>query len=401
MKIVMVFIFAFCVVIFLGNPCNATPYVDYTELVDVPVCIGSAGNSWGEHTAKITRNADGVYVAYSVDSGGQKLWRLRKRIGANNWQQVGEGPLGVLPPNLIWSQTGGYLWLIAWPNNVPHCWLFNGNGTYQTQFDVPGNWYPDSMNYCAMGVSPYGDVFISQSRYEDATIRWETYRQSIPEWFSWTTNTGLRHAYLFAFPIDLYNTEWIANRDVLWTDLGYNQPPGYTTWCYNSIGYWKNGYNYVNLKQAVQRPGTSDYVYCYAIDAYRDTAGRIHILYKYTDWQTPLTMRQMVVQNGTILADVDMPAGLYAYNARIFQNSSGQFYVLTTSSNQWGALYKANNSMGTTFNSPTYLAYGNTATPFAIYLARPRAGTPITNYIDGMMTTNPEGTLLHFRINGL
>jgi hypothetical protein len=381
-------------------------YVERIELAGSELIGGDAGNSWGCHHTRVVRTPESIFTAYTVEGTGKyshtsafdKEWRLSKRTGQNNWFDIAEGPSGREPVNLLYSSSG-YISLIAWPDKIPHMWVFDSAGSYVTDYDIPGSWFQNDWPYHSAGIDNNGNIAVLQST--DVDIRWAYFNAAADAWTYHDYDFTPRHCYTYMFPKHDGSTSWINTVDVLWYVLGLCKPSPSMSgdYAFNSFGYWytpdhiSTPISFTKIKEAVQ--DDCEMVYGFAFDSYEDTSGRTHVLYRFID-DGQDNMRHAVIQNGTLVNDVNLPVEVpdVIGQVRIFQDTLGKFYILCPD-----RIYPALSEDGTVLNEPIMLDFAGSNVG-AIFVAVPRTGTPISDFIDGVFTsTTGSGDLRYFRIN--
>ena len=131
-------------------------------------------------------------------------------------------------------------------------------------------------------------------------------------------------------------------------------------------------------------------------DAYIDTIGNIHILYKLQGPSTQGTNENrhaILSPGGDLLADVELPDELGEF-VRILQNANGNFFLLGSS----GVLYPTGADgliLGTPINIDLkgyvvgYTGFGITS---------PRTGTPLSNIVDVVYPSGDGMQWVYFQI---
>ena len=86
-----------------GPTSTAIPFVHQSdvEVVTNAAVTGDGGNNWGGHQSRIVHTQDGVFTAYTVETGNalNRNWKLAQRNNDGTWVVVAEGISGREPVN--------------------------------------------------------------------------------------------------------------------------------------------------------------------------------------------------------------------------------------------------------------------------------------------------------------
>ncbi len=323
---------------FFPSPINNLPILPKLESVTNNASTGDGGNAWGGHQARIVRTQDGVFTAYTIEGNGlfDRKWQLAWRQEDGTWPVIAEGITGKDPVNLLTSPEGT-LYIIGWPNGIATIWSGNPtNGQIDMNKEsIPGMPVTD-WPYSSAGIDSSGNLCVLATQGgKPGVFHWACYLSSQKQWINKYTTTDYGFRYTYIFPNPEGGLSLVSSRDVAWDILGYPQPPNSFGYVFNAVGYWLTN-DLVNIPPnrlfLIEELPTTDYPYPHLnaqYDAYIDTYGNMHILYRLQGKTTKgaFTIRHIVLStDGTILANVQIPreAGEYA---RIFQDTKKRFWL--------------------------------------------------------------------------
>jgi hypothetical protein len=377
------------------------------EIVTDKAATGDGGNAWGGHQTRIVRTKDGVFTAYTVAGSSyyHKQWQLAWRQEDRSWPVVAEGDAGKDPVNLL-ASPDGTLHIIGWPDGIGTMWTGKpeGNQVTMTRETIPGvsqsNW-----PYSSAGIDQNGDICVLSStggQTPGGTFMWACLFQSQGHWISHTSQIDYKFSYTYVFPEAGGQLSLISTRDVRWSALGYTQPPGTFDYVFNALGYWRTD-------NAANDPLQRDYFieekpntkYPKVIldaqqDAYMDTMGNTHVIYAVQgpDTQGAWVSRHAIISpSGTLLNTVVLPRNLGGFS-RIFQDTTGHFYILGSS----GFLYPAGVD-GLTLGTPIVIHLGGYSVEYSGYgISAPRTGTPISNVVDVVFPSGDSMKWIYFQL---
>jgi len=386
-----------------------TAALERLELVTDKADNGPGGNNWGGHQARIVRTQKDIFTAYTIPGQGQlaRQWRLAERT-PTGWQVIGQGPSGREPVNLL-ADPEGRPSVIAWPDGLPRIWSFsNKSGNWEFhEAEIPGDWLKTQWPYAAAATDPRGDICIMQTLgAKPGEFRWAI--RTGGKWTFQKTATDYRYCYAYLLPGASGAFSVTATRDVLWKELGYQKPPGQFDYVFNAVGSW-NSPNAAKLPLTPllvrEEAPSRDFpiVECSNAqgDSYRDTRGRLHVLYEIRGPSTrdQERTRQAVLYQGKVIKDVEMPFTWGTYS-RIIQDRRGRFYIL--SAREGGSVinvYPSLSDDGTVLGVPTPLDLkGYHLTYFGLALAAPRCGTALADDVDGVFPAGKGKKWVYFRV---
>ena len=403
---------------------NPVPYIERLELVATGLKTGDGGNEHGNNETRIIRSPFGIFTVYNIPSdtynpGWQcsnpadpttcnwnQEWRMAKRIGDNQWQEIYDGGWSGGVINLMKSPSN-QIYMINWPNKLPKIQIFNPEGVFQQVYNIPGPWIETWYGYPGAGIDLNGNIVVLEisglAGFGESGFLWSYFSSSDLQWHGGSTDTEFTQAYHFIFPAANGGFTLINTVDTPWENMGLCKPPWWWHACvFNYFTQWdKAGFssalNGFKVREAFQVE--CEYVNSMAMESYKDLSGRTHSIYQYASNETGGTnqLRHAVVENGQVVADAALPSELGGTSARIIQDAGGRFYVIGN-----GSIYPAESEDGTILGEPVALDFQGHNVQ-VLYLAVPRGGVPVEDYIDGVFmesaNTGPnDGKWYYFRI---
>lgn len=397
-----------------------SPRVTCCEVIATNAAAGDGGNAWGGHQTRIVRTSAGVFAAYTV-AGADELhrrWRLVTRMEDGRWPVLAEGPSGREPMNLM-AAPDGTLHIIAWPDGRPRLWSGlpkDGAVTMQEQA-IDGPWVTSNWPYNAAGISERGDLALVQSDGEaPGAFIWGHRPAGAAAWLTGKVNVAQRHCYTYVLPGPDGRLAFCSTRDVLAKVMGYDKTAtshslGYV---FNRLGVWETPdaarapFGELQLDETVPTAECPEVWACgVSGDAYRDTRGRLHVLYFFRGPETRgrLCLRHTVVANGKVVKTVSLPESLNRcfsvpggpeswLFSRLIQDTAGRFYLIGPA-----AVIPAGATDGTELGEPVPLDLGGHAVEYSgIALAAPRGGTPLADVVDAVFPADKGKTIVYVRI---
>lgn len=377
------------------------------ELVTDQAVTGDGGNPWGGHQTRIVHTRDGIFTAYTVESGGHfaREWRLAWRQPDGNWQIAASGNAGREPVNLL-ASPNGTLHVIGWPNQTGTMWSGKPeNGNLEMARETIPNMATSDWPYGAAGIDAEGNLCVLSSiggEEPGGEFRLACYLVLQKEWKTQIVDLDYRYCYTYLFPSPDGQLSLISNRDVLWSALGYSQPADTFDYVFNAVGVWhSNNISEEPLQRvfAVEEVPTEAYPFAYLNaqeDAYKDTSGNLHFLYRIQGESTQgeyVNRHAIISASGEILANVELPETLGEFS-RIFQNASGRFFILGSS----GVMYPAGMD-SVTLDEPINIdlqGYVVESTGFGI--SAPRTGSTLANVLDVVYPSGDGTEWIYFQI---
>lgn len=412
------------------NGKTAGPRVSRCELVSDQAVVGDGGNNWGGHQTRIVRTPTGLFTAYTTGvsdptwpqfrpyDGSPRSWRLAQRT-AGGWKVLAEGKSGREPVNLM-AGPDGTLHIIAWPDAKPHLWSGrpHDGAIDMNEVTIPGNWETSHWPYNSAGISNAGDIALVQSAGEvPGRLYWGYLSATSHQWTTRVTETKERHCYTYVLPESEGRLAFTSTRDVPTQAMGYAHSA--TThllgFVFNRSGLWQTDdvarqpMTEIQVAEAVptkEFPEVAANGAC--VDTYRDTKGRIHVLYFFIgpETQGKQHLRHAIVEHGAVRT-VELPETTETWFAlpdakepkrpqfcRIFQDAAGRFYLLGTT-----AIIPADSEDGTKLGQPIPLdLHGYGVEYSGISIAVPRGGTPPADFVDGVFPTDQGRKVVYIRI---
>lgn len=377
--------------------------------------VSNGGNSWGNNKLRIERTSTGdlfaVYPAAGADSMS-KQWVLMHRPPAGPWIETARGVAGREPPNLLVSP-GDRLNLFTQPRATPTL-VQDGGANGLLPFSaaaIPGGWFTTNFPYSGATVrQDNGDLFFAETREElsqPASAFYWSYRSADTGiWRSVVTQkTMYRYAYLLPVASTNGGADFAiaASTDVLWSTLGYQQPAGSFAYVYDRVSlFYTSDYRSGELTEKLiyrEEQKQNAYLNVFASDAYRDSRGRVHVIYSV---QGPSTNQQIVghhavLQGGTLVADVTLANVSCGNEGRVVQDTTGQYYLLTWCGTSL-YLWPADSVNGTQIGDPVVLDLSQYPPKDWSWLSIVRGGTALADYVDGAYAGSNDTQLIYFRI---
>ena len=380
------------------------PRVTRLEIVSENTASDDCGNSWGGHQCRIVHTGEGIFTAYTVSGKGHlgKEWLLSERHNGV-WRVLASGLAGREPVNLL-AAPDGALHVIGWPE---------GQGTIWSGKPKDGKIEMQATPICGLGRGdwPYGSAgidsegnlcILSSEGDKPGTFRWAFYHAVLNTWTSGATPIDHRYCYTYVIPHSGGGMALVSTRDVKWASLGYQQPKGSINFVFNAFRYWETSdVSKIPLEEmaTVEEKPTEEcpYVFCNAQnDAYRDTQGRMHILFRMYGPSTGRKhqLRHVIFsRDGKKLHEKEIPteAGTFC---RIFQDDRKLFWILGSE----GQIYPLGPD-GLSLGRPTKLdLQGHTVEYSGLGLSVPRTGTPLGQFIDAVFPSEKGREWIYCRI---
>jgi hypothetical protein len=191
---------------------------------------------------------------------------------------------------------------------------------------------------------------------------------------------------------------------VPWSTAGYSQPAETSfQYVYDRTSlFYTNDYTDGTLTEVpIHREAQvgNEFLHVFAQDAYRDTRGRIHVLYHVQGSSTggALTGRHAIIQDGQVVKDVQLEDVWCPNTARLIQDTTGKFYLFTSCGSSL-YIWPADSIDGTQVDAAVTVDLGQHPASSWFWLATPRGGTPLADYVDGAYAAGQDSELVYFRI---
>lgn len=389
---------------------TAIPFVHQSdvEVVTNTAVTGDGGNNWGGHQSRIVHTQDGVFTAYTVETGNalNRNWKLAQRNNDGTWVVVAEGISGREPVNLL-ASPDGTLHVIGWPGGVATMWSGKpDHGTLMMEPERIPNVSAGDWPYSSAGTDANGDLCALSSEGGWEPIGWFKWACYIPgknQWITQSNKFDARFAYTYVFPKPDGQLSLVSTRDVEWAVLGYKQPENTFGYVFNAFGYWRTNdivSTPIEVLSFAEEAPTEKYpnVFLNAqLDAYLDTTDRMHILYTLMGSSSggESTVRHRIVApDGTTLFDEELPQEAGSY-VRIFQNKKEDFYLLGS----FGLLYPMD-AEGMKLGDPITLDFGRYQVEYSGFgLSVPRTGTPLSDVMDVVFPSSNGASWIYFQLD--
>ncbi|MDB4914895.1 MAG: hypothetical protein JWM95_2539 [Gemmatimonadetes bacterium] len=396
------------------------PCVEAVEVVASGVgvpgdTLAGAGDGWGGHQSRIVRMSSGeVFVSWLVPGRARNkaVWRVARRAGGQ-WDVVGTDMAGREPASLLRTPDDRLL-VVAWPEGRPVLWtgVVQRHSVRWTREDIPGPWVTLDSYYGAAGISVGGRLCVLESA--DAAKGQSpafiiacrnTSRTGTRTWASVRRDLPKRFAYAYVIPEDsaLF---WVANRDVLWTELGLQRPSARGgAYVYNSIRLWSDSARTDGslIEQVIRGEEPSrrgDFVYAFARDFVKDGAA-MHVIYNALGPDTrngDYELRHAFIRSGRTLWDEPLPSPIAtddSFHRLILSGSHQLFWLFGMGSTVM--IYPSQGEDGRYFEPGVRLDMrGHRVGYSGISVAAPRGGTPWSDRLDFVFPS--EGKVIYARI---
>ena len=282
---------------------------------------------------------------------------------------------------------------------------------------IDGPWVTSHWPYNAAGISERGDLALAQSEGEvPGAFIWGYRHAGATIWITGRIPVPHRHCYTYVLPGPGGGLIFSSTRDVLAKSMGYGQTAtshslGYV---FNRVGVWETPdaagapLGELQVDEAVP---TAEYPEVWAsgtsCDTYRDTRGRLHVLYFFQGPPTRgrLGLRHAIIDQGRLVKTVTLPQTLNQYfmvanlpppwlYGRIIQDTAGRFYLIGPK-----AIVPAAADDGTRLGEPMPLDLpGHVIESPGFSIAAPRGGTPLSDMIDGVISTDGGTSVVYLRM---
>jgi hypothetical protein len=391
---------------------DAIPPVHMTqtkvEVVTDQAAVGDGGNNWGGHQTRIVHTRDGIFTAYTVDTGDilQREWRLAMRQADGSWRVIASGEAGRDPVNLL-AGPDGRLYVVGWPDASATLWSGRpqDGAVKMTASSIP-NQARRTKPYGSAGIDEGGDLCVLSSEGgQDPEGRFYVacFQQSRGKWVTQTYELDYRHCYTYVFPGPGRGLSLVSTRDVLWRALQVPQPAGAFDYVFNAFGFWHTrdvSKSALGRLYYLEEKPTGGFPFAHLSaqqDAYMDTRGNMHVIYTVQGQSTlgaAISRQAILAPDGTLIDDVPLPAEAGAY-ARIFQDGQGRFYLLGSA----GWIHPMDRE-GIHFGQPARLELGGFEVEYSGFgLSVPRTGTPPGDVMDVVFPSSDGNAWIYFQLD--
>jgi hypothetical protein len=213
-----------------------------------------------------------------------------------------------------------------------------------------------------------------------------------------------RHCYTYVLPGPGRALSLVGSRDVRFEAFGIETPPQRKSFPY-VLNEWRLWHSPdITRKPLVEARSieaaiSPDFLnpQCRAVDAYTDTAGRVHVLYDYSSKELGGNGQKhhaVLKADGTVLKDILLP-GSVGGHARIFQDAAGRFHILSSP----GVIHLATNEDGTELSDPVRLDLKGYQVDYAGFgLSVPRCGVAPADIVDAVFPSAGGKQWVYFRL---
>lgn len=426
------------------------PTFERVEVVPFGANSSFTGNGWGPNLSRIVRMSNGdIYTTLLGNphdsTQTHKEWRLAKRTAATGQWEVYSPPGATMTdvfhvPEVIRGPNDSF-YIISWVNLLPRIW----SSTTNTETAVPGNWYVNDRvatgylesDYPGTAINANGDILTSQIAAGCNTCSTPSLNTKFNYVFkpagstAWTFNSvtqAIRHAYSYINLRQDQSFSSFGTADFKPVELGFPSYPDWATGACPGCSYAFEGIMGWLFQNATASTPTQVKIFdpedpsrclgnnsgsptnVLARDGYEDANGRIHILYSMHSSQNNCAYEgyHAIVQNGQIVKNVKVGIPYENYG-RIIQDTKGRYYffsVLTHANygNQC-VMYLQSGLDGDT--DGTQLS-GVQIIPLNVandcsnlqnhFIASPRHGTTLADYVDGVLATDHGYRSLYYRL---
>jgi hypothetical protein len=406
-----------------ATPCidgrTTAPCLERLELINGDA-LGSAntdgGNGWGSNRLRSVRTStDEIFATVTGDGvdnlNNRNVW-LYKRSTTGGWTRVYNTEDGRTSAQIIMS-SNDRLNIIGQPKELPVHWYDSGKNwlspitTEDMSVDFP---YKTETPYDGVAVQPgSSNLWYVATKTAQPYIApnsayfWGVKNAITGLWTKGQINTDVRMAYHFVVPIPqtANGAYFVSQSDVYWSDVRMTQPST-TTFPYvaDRIEMWYSP-DWTTIpptksvvKQVFQSKG--EYVEAALSDAYLDINGKLHIIYHSQDLASGSVVHQAIYSQNTQSSDT-IQSFACGNNARMTQDLTAKFFVASVcGSNMY--VYPGTDSSGTQFGTPITLNLSQFPVSGWHSFAALRGGTPLSNMVDGVYSTNSDQQMAYFRI---
>ncbi|MFZ5940204.1 MAG: T9SS type A sorting domain-containing protein [Bacteroidota bacterium] len=373
---------------------QSIPFIDPPGIVSNNTSTGDGANSWGGHQCSIVRSTSGeIFTVYTIagSSDLNRIFRLAVKEG-DDWVVIAEGESGREPAQLLIAPDNR-LFVVCWLDGSPRIWISDTAGRNFSSSAIPGDWNPnDNWPYLSAGIDQTGRLFVLASgggkpgyfkiAFRDLqTGEWSAVKK-IP--------LDYRYCYTYLIPRDDDGLYMASLRDVLWSDLGYEQPAASFDYCFNAVKSWYSpqitDMEFAEILVHEEEPEPlypqPDISFNYNGDFYVDTHHRTHVICPVTGASTggKICLAHYIYDGKDFIISTDLPAGIK--NCRLIQNEDGKFFLITFSQAQL-ALYPASDANGLVLESPWLFDLAGHEVRYSnLHLAAPRCGVPLSGEVD-------------------
>jgi hypothetical protein len=400
------------------------------------------GHGWGAHKLRIVRSTGGtLFTVYP--SGRDPLNKtynlMRSTNRGRSWSRINDGLTingrpddGGRETSLLLISPSNVVYLIGWAGGMPTLITegVNGAGPYSAR-PIPGPWQSgDNWPYSGAAIDSSGNLYVEENTAastsgptEDSgqimSLAWTTGGTGHFAWHSTrlpsVANADYRHTYSFDLPGAGGAFDVVATRAVSCNNAKFASQYGYSgaspnQYVLDSIEDWHTdninadeGPTWTITNVAHNYTNTCGHGFInnneFAQDAYRDTHGNVHVM--YFDGVAKKGRHAVLGSAGSswgVRTSVTLPRGYCDNEARITQDGSGRFYVVSQCNNHSLYVWPANRTNGNALGRVSTLRLSRPINGWD-YFAAPSGGTPTNqNYLDMVYPTTSATRLAYVRV---
>jgi hypothetical protein len=401
-------------------------------------------DGWGAQGDRLVRTSSrDLYTTYVTGGWDPDHfgWVLSKRsAGGLGWVVVASGVTAHEPgnPPAVLVGPSGTVFVItisAWDSagaGAPQIWDSASGITRR----IPGRWLTGAAMkqagalYPSASIDSQGNIYVwedvpcpfftfahriaprCQSTNVPGTYYWAYRTARDGRWHAKQWQNAFRQTYNFLLPYGLGRLGVVGTRDILAREARYGCPNG-TGYCFDQVRLSNLGQRVSSTLVALAARGASGYTGDHrasAEDAYVDTRARTHVLVSVVDATThgAYANHHLVIDPNGNIKDVRYSVP-YPNLSRIIQDTTGRFWIYSVGPGPANAhrceLFiaggRAGDTDGTDLGPVTVIPFAakyDCKTESRNFDVSPRTGTPLANYIDGVMPTNGGHDWVHYRI---
>jgi hypothetical protein len=356
---------------------------------------------------RIVRSKQGVFTSYLLPD---RTYRVDQRTPAG-WVTVSKAGSGAFnqAPVLV-AAPDDTVYYFDWPAGNLRFWSKPPTKAEAISAWTELNWYRSEWPSASAGISPEGEIYLMSTPGYGATaglLQWATYDTRTGTWGALHNETlPQHHDRMYLLPGRDHAFTFTASRTVKWEGVGLTRPAGY--WnenLQNRLSMWSTPNSasvpltsaVVHEEKVTEKYGTPWTTNDNAGDSYVDTKGRLHVIYlvQGESTQGAWVMHHAIFENGQLLKDVNTPIG----GAKMIQDTQGAFYYVCWDGNTALTVYKATDEYGLQVGDPVRLPLQGYKVGLSVFLAAPRSGTALADYVDGVFQTDePTPKWVYVRI---
>lgn len=403
---------------------------------------GDGGNSWGGHQSRVVRLSDGsVYTAITYINPGDdtnpetiynvRKYNLLKLQHDGTWKSVlKDGFAGRDPVNLVKTSDDRIVFVtMTAPEEGKNQFMavlniFNPKTKKLTSTNMlqykgeDANFEIGDTNYLGVGISPENVLYtwqIAKNKTVDYTTHYVQRADlgigkmtpvSVSPYYKVTDK--FRYCYPMIIAESGDRVTVLPVRDVKWSSIGKKKPSKDAfDYAFDELSIFNtsDGFKSFNRIPVYEEPQTDEFLAinvkaASAGDFYQDLAGNYHILYTTVG---PTTKGKDELRHAVYDKDYklivnerlpfcDEQYGSYT-GARIIQDKSGRFYYLAhKTGSDVLKVYPSDTELATSLAPAVDISLGGRDVQYSsLWLAVPRGGNSIEDYVDLTFSTGKDG----------